>query len=85
MRSRSPSGSSRKPSELTDIHAHTSLRAGYSSGYLAGVPAGRCPLVGGIEGEVVKRRRKETLLIAVHFLQQGVSLVLGDYETEVLW
>jgi transcriptional antiterminator RfaH len=36
----------------------------------------------GIEGEVIKRRRKDTLFVAVHFLQQGVSVALGDYETE---
>jgi transcription antitermination factor NusG len=36
----------------------------------------------GIEGKVVKRRRKDTLFVAVHFLQQGVAVALGDYETE---
>ena len=36
----------------------------------------------GIEGEVVKRRRKETFVVAVHFLQQGVSFAVGDCETE---
>ena len=35
----------------------------------------------GIEGEVVERR-KGTLFVAVHFLQQGVSVALGDYEVE---
>ena len=36
----------------------------------------------GIEGEVVTRRRKDTLFVAVHLLQQGVSVALGDFETE---
>jgi transcription antitermination factor NusG len=36
----------------------------------------------GIEGSVIKRRGKDTLLVAVHFLQQGASVVVGDYETE---
>ncbi len=36
----------------------------------------------GIEGTVTKRHGKDTLLVAVHFLQQGVSVALGDYETE---
>jgi transcription antitermination factor NusG len=36
----------------------------------------------GIEGTVTERRGKDTLFVAVHFLQQGVSVALGDYETE---
>jgi transcriptional antiterminator RfaH len=36
----------------------------------------------GIEGKVVKRRGNDTLFVAVHFLQQGASVELGDYETE---
>jgi transcriptional antiterminator RfaH len=36
----------------------------------------------GIEGSVIKRRGKDTLLVAVNFLQQGASVVVGDYETE---
>jgi transcriptional antiterminator RfaH len=36
----------------------------------------------GIEGEVIKRRRKDTLLVAVRFLQQGASALLGDFEME---
>jgi len=36
----------------------------------------------GIEGSVIKRRGKDTLLVAVNFLQQGASVVVGDYEME---
>ncbi len=36
----------------------------------------------GIEGSVIKRHGKDTLLVAVNFLQQGASVVVGDYETE---
>ena len=36
----------------------------------------------GIEGTVTKRHGKDVLLVAVHFLQQGVSVALDDYETE---
>ena len=36
----------------------------------------------GIEGTVTKRHGKDTLLVAVHFLQQGVSVALDDFETE---
>jgi transcriptional antiterminator RfaH len=36
----------------------------------------------GIQGSVIKRRGKDTLLVAVNFLQQGASVVVGDCETE---
>ena len=36
----------------------------------------------GIEGEVIKRRGKDMLLVAVTFFQQGASIVVGDFETE---
>ena len=36
----------------------------------------------GIEGTVTERRGKGTLFVAVHFLQQGVSVALDDFETE---
>jgi transcriptional antiterminator RfaH len=36
----------------------------------------------GIEGSVIKRHGKDTLLVAVNFLQKGASVVVGDYETE---
>ena len=36
----------------------------------------------GIEGSVIKRHGKDTLLVAVNFLQQGASVVVGDFETE---
>jgi hypothetical protein len=42
----------------------------------------RSGLLAGIEGSVIKRRGKDMLLVAVRFLQQGASVVLGDYETE---
>ena len=36
----------------------------------------------GIKGSVIKRHGKDTLLVAVNFLQQGASVVLDDYEME---
>lgn len=36
----------------------------------------------GLEGVVVERRGEERLLIAVEFLQQGVSMQLDDYLVE---
>ena len=42
----------------------------------------RSGVFAGVEGTVIKRRGKDTLLVAVHFLQQGASVALGDYETE---
>ncbi len=36
----------------------------------------------GIEGSVIKRHGKDTLLVAVNFLQQGASVVLNDYDME---
>ncbi len=36
----------------------------------------------GIEGSVIKRHGKDTLLVAVNFLQQGASVMVEDYETE---
>lgn len=39
-------------------------------------------LLAGMEGTVVKRRGGDRLLVAVHFLQQGASVLLGDFEVE---
>jgi len=36
----------------------------------------------GVEGVVVDRRGEDTLLVAVNFLQQGVSVSMKDYEME---
>jgi hypothetical protein len=38
----------------------------------------------GLEGTVVERRGEERLLIAVHFLQQGVSIQISDFQVEPL-
>ncbi len=39
------------------------------------------PLMG-LEGVVIKRRGAERLLVVVHFLQQGASVQLEDYQVE---
>jgi transcriptional antiterminator RfaH len=39
-------------------------------------------LLTGLEGVVVSRRGEDRLLIAVNFLQQGVSIQIGDYQVE---
>jgi len=39
------------------------------------------PLMG-LEGTVIKRRGAERLLVIVHFLQQGVSMQMEDYQVE---
>ncbi|MDZ4821501.1 MAG: antitermination protein NusG, partial [Planctomycetota bacterium] len=36
----------------------------------------------GIEGTIVERRGEERLLIAVEFIQQGVSILIGDFQVE---
>ncbi|WP_425617571.1 transcription termination/antitermination protein NusG [Anatilimnocola sp. NA78] len=36
----------------------------------------------GVEGEIVSRRGEDRLVIAVRFLQQGVSVVIQDYQVE---
>jgi transcriptional antiterminator RfaH len=36
----------------------------------------------GIEGVVLRREHRDRLLVAVRFLQQGASLLLGDFEVE---
>jgi hypothetical protein len=36
----------------------------------------------GIEGTVLKRQSGDRLLVSVHFLQQGASVALGDFELE---
>ena len=38
----------------------------------------------GLEGVVVRRRGKEWLLVAVEFLQQGVSVLLEDFQVEAI-
>jgi transcriptional antiterminator RfaH len=44
----------------------------------------RSGALAGVEGVVIKRRGKDRLLVAVHFLQQGASVSLEDYEVEPL-
>ena len=44
----------------------------------------RSGALAGVEGVVIKRRGKDRLLVAVHFLQQGASVALEDYEVEAL-
>ncbi len=41
------------------------------------------PLMG-VEGVVVRRQNKERLLVAVRFLQRGASLLLEDFQVEVI-
>jgi len=36
----------------------------------------------GIEGTIVERRGEERLLVAVEFLQQGVSILISDFQVE---
>jgi transcriptional antiterminator RfaH len=36
----------------------------------------------GIEGTIVERRGEERLLVSVEFLQQGVSILISDYQVE---
>lgn len=36
----------------------------------------------GLEGLIVKRQGTERLIVSVRFLQQGASILLGDYEVE---
>jgi len=41
-------------------------------------------LLMGLEGVVVSRRGEDRLLIAVNFLQQGVSIQISDYQVEAI-
>jgi transcriptional antiterminator RfaH len=41
-------------------------------------------LLMGLEGIVLSRRGEDRLLIAVHFLQQGVSIEINDFQVEPL-
>lgn len=36
----------------------------------------------GLEGTILARRGEDRLLVAVEFLQQGVSILIGDYQVE---
>ena len=36
----------------------------------------------GIEGTIVCRRGEDRLLVAVEFLQQGVSILISDFQVE---
>jgi transcriptional antiterminator RfaH len=36
----------------------------------------------GLEGTILARRGEDRLLVAVEFLQQGVSVLIGDYQVE---
>ena len=38
----------------------------------------------GVEGTVVQRRGRNRLLVAVNFLQQGVSIDIEDFQLEPL-
>jgi hypothetical protein len=38
----------------------------------------------GLEGTIVSRRGEDRLLIAVNFLQQGVSIQISDFQVERL-
>jgi hypothetical protein len=38
----------------------------------------------GLEGTVVRRRGKDWLLVVVEFLQQGVSMLLEDFQVEAI-
>lgn len=38
----------------------------------------------GLEGTVVRRRGKDWLLVVVEFLQQGVSVLLEDFQVEAI-
>src|SRR5262245_47866249 len=38
----------------------------------------------GLEGVVLSRRGEDRLLVAVHFLQQGVSVQINDYQVEAI-
>jgi transcriptional antiterminator RfaH len=44
----------------------------------------RSGAMAGLEGIVIKRRRKEWLVVSVEFLQQGVSVLLEDYQVECI-
>jgi hypothetical protein len=39
----------------------------------------------GFEGTIIQRRGKDRLLIAVNFLQQGVSIEINDFLVEPVW
>lgn len=41
-------------------------------------------LLMGLEGMVLSRRGEDRLLIAVNFLQQGVSIQISDYQVELI-
>ncbi|HTM54638.1 MAG TPA: transcription termination/antitermination NusG family protein [Pirellulales bacterium] len=44
----------------------------------------RSGLMTGLEGTVVKRRGRDWLVVAVEFLQQGASVLLEDFQVELL-
>ena len=45
----------------------------------------RCGPMAGIEGTIVQRRGADRLLIAVRFLQQGVSVEINDFMVDPIW
>jgi hypothetical protein len=36
----------------------------------------------GLEGVIISRRGEDRLLVGVHFLQQGVSILIQDFQVE---
>src|SRR5262249_29303529 len=42
----------------------------------------KCGSLMGLEGVVVSRRGEDRLLVAVHFLEQGVSIQISDFQVE---
>lgn len=58
-----------------------SLESGLAPGTMVRVKTGSLM---GLEGEIISRRGESRLLVAVKFLQQGVSILIDDFQVEKL-
>lgn len=72
----------RQLADLIAVGAPLSVEQRLCAGRKARIRNG--PLAG-FEGTIIQRRGKDRLLIAVNFLQQGVSIEINDFLVEPVW
>ena len=72
----------RQLAKLIAIGAPLTLEERLSPGQMVRIRKGP---MSGFEGTIVQRRGSNRLLIAVNFLQQGVSVEINDFMVEPIW
>jgi transcriptional antiterminator RfaH len=71
----------RRIQAMVNSGASLSLESGLTPGTMVRVKTGSLL---GLEGEIISRRGETRLLVAVKFLQQGVSILIDDFQVEKL-